>query len=362
MPSTESMARNDLIVCACQGRNYKARDAIHAALWRGELDGLWGDFLRRLASEKRADELELEFPDGDLDAAAENFRYEHDLITAEETEQWLTARGLSLEDFGDYFARQYCDRQLGEEVTPAKLDYVSADGELRQLFCTDLILSGDLEQFTLQLMWRLAAQMAAKETDPADLATEEQKFFERHQLDSKKLGDWLGALGRDRQWFDELAAMESAYQARCKTVLLPQARQHELGALRLPLTHFEAEVLEVESRDAAQEALFCVREDGMSMEEVGIEARYPYRQIQFVLEDLPADLQQTFLSVSPGDLLEPMARGEGFELCRITKKVEPLADDPTVQQRIEERLLDRHFSDLVAKHVEHRLGPVSSDE
>ena len=91
-------------------------------------------------------------------------------------------------------------------------------------------------------------------------------------------------------------------------------------ALRLRLTRFEIELIELESHDAAQEALFCVREDGMSLEEVATEGRYPYRRANFLLEDLPADAQQKYLSVSQGDLLEPMPHGDGFELCRVIKK------------------------------------------
>ena len=48
---------------------------------------------------EKADEQDLEFDDDAIDAAAERFRYDHDLITAEETEQWLAGRGLALDDF-----------------------------------------------------------------------------------------------------------------------------------------------------------------------------------------------------------------------------------------------------------------------
>ena len=159
-----------------------------------------------------------------------------------------------------------------------------------------------------------------------------------------------------------MAAMEAAYGARAAALLLPQAFQHELATLRLPLTRFETEVLELESRDAAQEALFCVREDGMSMEEVATEGRYPYRRDEFVLEDVPDEIQQKLLSVSAGQILEPIPRGDGFELCRVVKKTEPLVDDPAVQARVEHRLLDRHFSDLTGKYVEHRLGLSAASE
>jgi hypothetical protein len=96
------------------------------------------------------------------------------------------------------------------------------------------------------------------------------------------------------------------------------------------------------------------------MEEVASEGRYPYRRADFLLEDIPAEGQQRFLSLSAGDVLEPLARGDGFELCRIISKVEPRPDDPAVKSRIDQRLLDRHFSDLASRYLERRLGGVSA--
>ena len=153
-----------------------------------------------------------------------------------------------------------------------------------------------------------------------------------------------------------MLVIDAAYRTRRDALLVPQARQHELIALRLSLTQFETEIIEFESRDAAKEALFCVREDGMSMEEVAIEGRYPYRRVEFVLEDISLEAQQKFLCVSPGQVLNPIERGDGFELYRIVRKIEPRLDDPRVKSRIDQRLLDRHFSELVSKYVERRLG------
>ena len=96
------------------------------------------------------------------------------------------------------------------------------------------------------------------------------------------------------------------------------------------------------------------------MEEVATEGRYPYRRADFLLGDLPADAQQKYLSVSEGDLLEPMARGDGFEVCRVIRKVEPRLEDPTVKLRIDQRLLNQYFSDLTTKHTYSGLSiPVS---
>ncbi|HEY4281841.1 MAG TPA: hypothetical protein VGM62_02175 [Chthoniobacterales bacterium] len=362
MPSTESVAHQDLILCACADREYKTRDVIDAALWRGDSKPSWDRFLLRLEAEKKADELEMDLDDDELDAAAETFRYERDLITAEETEQWLAARGLNLDDFSDYFGRQSWGTKLENEVEIPEMPYVTTPENLRQLFAADLILSGELDELTTQLMWRLAAGCAEAEPDPTKISALENEFFENHQIDPATLPDWLSGLGRDAEWFKQMLEVEAAYQRRCESALLPNALKHEVASLRLPLTRIEAEVLELESQDAAREAMFCVTEDGMSMEEVAAEGRYPYRQINFLLEDLSAELQQMFTSVSEGELVDPMPHGDGFELCRVTKKIEPNSEDAAVKQRVEQRLLQRHFGELCGKHVERRLGAIIASE
>jgi hypothetical protein len=360
MPSTDSVSHQDLVVCTCGQQEYTARDVIDAAIFRGEFEDKWQKFLCHLAAEERADELELELDESAISAGAEEFRYQHDLITAEETEAWLANRGLTLDDFSDYFARQYCASAVPEGFCPEEVGYNSAHSELRELFVAELILSGELEEMTTKLMWRLAAHCAGTEMTPDAVAAEERSFFERNAISRTQLGEWLGRLGRDEEWFNEMLVLEATYRSCCETLLVPQARHRELAMLRMPLTRLETEVIELESHDAAREALFCIREDGMSMEEVAAEGRYPYRRVDFVLEDIATEAQQKFLSVSAGGFLEPVARADGFELCRIISKIEPEADDPMVKSRIDRRLLDRHFAELASRYVEQRLGGVSS--
>jgi hypothetical protein len=362
MPSAESVLHHDQVVCACEDQEYTARDAIEAAIFRGELDDKWKKFLDRIEAERRADELDLDLDESAISAAAEAFRYQHDLITAEETEKWLANRGLTFEDFSDYFTRQCYPSAADENIAPDEVEYDSASSELRELFVVDLILSGELDRMTTQLMWRLAARCAEKEITQDAITAEERNFFDRAGIEPAQLTNWLERLGRDARWFNKMIALEAAYRRRCEALLVPEARQRELAKVRLPLTRFETEVIELESRDAAREALFCVSEDGMSMEEVAVEGRYPYRRADFLLEDIPIDAQQRLQSVSTGDVLEPATRGDGFELCRVIKKIEPQPDDPRVKSRIDQRLLEKHFSELTSKYAERRIGSAAASE
>ena len=364
MANTESVSHDDLVVCACGEQEFTARDAMEAALFRGHMDDLWQPFLRGLAAEKQTEEAEIDLDDEAIDTAAEQFRYEHDLITAEETEQWLAARGLNLDDFGSYFARRTCLDALGDDVKAEEIDYLSAANDLRQTFAAELILSGALDRITTDLSWRLAAAAATArdEVDPDTVAAERGYFLDRALLTEEELPAWLQKLERDSSWLDQMLRMEAEYRQRSESLLNPQTRQREMSLLRLPLTRFDTEVIELESRDAAQEALFCVKEDGMSMEEVATEGRYPYKTLSFLQEDIPEDLQQKFLSVAVGDILEPITRGDGYELYRITGKTEPQAGDPAVEERIDGILLYRHFSELAARYIEPRLHGSSAKE
>ena len=188
------------------------------------------------------------------------------------------------------------------------------------MFIAELILSEALDDMTVKLMRRLAARCAGGEPSSEAIAAEKRKFFHRLGIEPTQLADWLEELGRDSQWLNEMLATEAVYARHCDTLLVPKARQRELMGMQLRLTRFEIEQIELESHDAAKEALFCVREDGMSMEEIATEGRYPYRRADFLLEDVPADAQQKYLSASQGELLEPMPHGDGFELCRDHQK------------------------------------------
>lgn len=356
MSDTETLPIDSKVIFLCGERAYDVRDLLDAALFRGELEPAWKEFLRLTAAEQKADAEELEVPDDAIDTAAQQFRYQRDLITAEETEQWLAERDLTLSDFSAHFVRHYWGEKW-DDIEPAALDYFSAPNELRDLLIRELILSGELDGIAQRLSQRVAARCAAEEhpASTEQIAQERARFFERSGLDQDQLAGWLDRLGRDAEWFDQALAMEAIQRRDCGALLSRQTLEREIAALRLPLTRFEVETVELDSLDAAREALLCVREDGMSMEEIATEGRYPYRRPEPLLEEIPEELQQKFLSVHPGEILEPIAHGDGFHLCRVIGKEEPKVDDPFVLERAENRILDRHFEDLLTRHIQWRI-------
>src|SRR5207237_7944192 len=151
------------------------------------------------------------------------------------------------------------------EIEPYPIAYFSAPNALPELLTIELIVSGELDRMAQRSSWRVAA---SHDVDSPPDADEEAGFVEHSGFDRAQLSDSLGQLGRDENWLRERISMETIYHRVCEALLSRQARAREIAALRLPLTRFDLETIELDSLDAARDALRCARHFSMSMEEV----------------------------------------------------------------------------------------------
>src|SRR5216684_1552194 len=146
MESSQTTRNDSKIVFVSGDDSFTVRDLIDSAAFRGELEPIWKELLRLVATEKKAAELDLEMDESSIDSAADAFRYEHNLITAEETEHWLEERGLTLNDFSDYFVRHSWGNVAKDDVEPEAVDLLSPPNELGELLTVELTLSGELDR------------------------------------------------------------------------------------------------------------------------------------------------------------------------------------------------------------------------
>ena len=96
-----NLAKWDRAVFATGQTTVTIGDAIRATHFRGELEPSWNGVSAPAEHEKSAIEPDL----AEGQALSEQYRIDHDLISAEETELWLDARGLTLKDFNDFLIR-----------------------------------------------------------------------------------------------------------------------------------------------------------------------------------------------------------------------------------------------------------------
>ncbi len=349
----------DFSVFTAGDKRFGATDIVDAAWFRGDLQPLWQEWLVGMACEQRADEEGLKPDPEALQALSEGVRYKHDLITAEETEAWLISRNLTLDDLTDYSHRRYWREHAIAPSPAADIDYLSAAPDLRKIFIQDLLFGGKFDELIRLLSWRAAGSVATDLPDPAlsdRLEAERARFFQRTASDPGKLSKWLEQLGRDGPWFETQIEQESGQRWNCDQLRTPDNRARTLTELRLPLTCFEVEMMDLESADAVREACFCLNTDGLSMEELAGQEHHRIERRQVLLEDFPEALQQQFLSAETGQVL-PLITSDGrFQVCRILHKREPALADAKVLARVDAELLAAHFGNLVAKHIVWLIG------
>ena len=187
MQVAQTARGNDRVVFTSGDESFTVRDLIDWAAFQGELEPIWKKFLRLMAAEVKADESDIELDDAAVAAAAEAFRYEHNLITAEETERWLEERGLSLDDFTDYFVRQYWGKMIGD-VEGEQIKYASPPNELQELFVVELVLSGEMDRLAKRLSWRVAGKLESENNDlgPESIAAERNRSLNAAGLTKRR--------------------------------------------------------------------------------------------------------------------------------------------------------------------------------
>ena len=347
-------------VLMSDGRPLAVADVVVAAHWRGELQAPWTRLLRLVACARRAAALEdtddLAADEGTLQSMSDQFRYDRDLITADETERWLEARGLTLEDFDAHFLRRYWGDVLDEPAEPEVLDYRSAPDDLQDVLVIDLVLSGELDRMALALGWRIAAARAV----PDPLAPDDDAAAPRDAPGSADAvtAAWVARIGADQQWFEQSPRLEAAFERERERLLTRDRIEQALARRRLALSRVELETVDVDTLDAAREVALCVHEDGLSMEDIASEGGYRYQRTQVVLEDLASDVQQRLLRAAAGEMLDAVAHEGGFHVHRLLGRAEPDPDDEEVRTRVERLLLDEHFADLMRTCVQwpHAMG------
>ena len=232
MASTVSAQKEDRVVFTVGPRSFSVRDVIDAAEFRGETDPHWEELHARVEAQKRAEDAGAEIDISAIDAAAVAFRYQYDLITAEETERWLELRAVTLVDFTDYFVRAHWGQAFRATPSSPAPPFHEAPAEARELLAVELILSGELDAMARRLSWRVAAAeggaIGAAETD-----AERKRFADRSGFGPGEISKWLEGLGRDDAWFEQSLAAEAAFRVQCDEA--PDSRSRRAGNRRAAL-------------------------------------------------------------------------------------------------------------------------------
>jgi hypothetical protein len=278
-------------------------------------------------SEGEGDALE-----GALEEAAQEFRYERDLVTAQEMEHWLAQRGLTA---AEWFAhlRLKLLAASGRDRGPDLADrYTPPNDELSAALAAELLSSARGEALALDLAEVAAAAVSAgngvgsvqKTPPPADLPPD---------FPTENLSEQLQRIARLR------AGLERFRAARVN----PEALERAVALHQMDWIRVDVSTLRFGDPGGAREAGLCLRQDRLALEEVAAMARITPVEQRLHLDQLDPTLRSQFLAAQPGEILGPLAAEAGYALFRIDRKVMPEVADSEIRHRAEQRVLRREM-------------------
>ena len=305
-------------VFTAAGRPYGWEEVLRAAELRGELDVLERATREGLACARRA-ESEGSAPSAEaVRAAATVFRYDRDLLAAEELEAWLDARGLTIAGWNAQLRRMLLRERWAGELALIDSAYPVGGAEVEAVLLAEAVCTG----FLRAAAERLAEDVALAAAEGADLED-------------------LAGLTR--------AALAARGRAPSATELAREIEAHALDWIRI-----EAETLELADPEAAREAALCVRIDGRPLAEVAEDCGVPAQRLIVYLGDADPDLRVALVSAGAGELVGPVEHGSVHTLLQIREKAEPEAGDPELGRRaaavLTARTVERALRDQVVWH------------
>ena len=316
IPELGALAGRPLLTVA--GKTYGWEDVLAGAELRGELVELERRTRAGLACLRNA-EVEGSMPPVEtVRAAATVFRYERDLLAAEELEAWLEGRGLTIGDWNRHLRRALLLERWADELGEIVAAFPIPDDEVQAALLAEAVCTGFLRRSAERLA-EDAALAAAAGAEP-----------------------------------DGIAALTRAAEAVRGRVPVQPEVEREIAAHTLDWTRVEAESLELDDPEAAREAALCVRVDGRSLADVAADCGVTTTTLALYLSDAAPELRQALVSASPGELIGPIEHDSALMLLLLHGKTEPRADDPELGSRaaaaLAARTVERELRDRVVWH------------
>ena len=309
-------------------REFSGEDVVQAAKFWSDWAKLEQNVRYKIACLKKMEESE-DFPDEDeFTSAATEFRYARDLLTAEETEKWLEDRDLTYEVWWEHIQRSVLVKKWSDTLIQIAAEFPVKQEEVEAIIEAEAICSREFDRFARKLAGRAAI------------------------YESK--GNVLSAKAY-KEMSEMLAELEESFQDYCKETIIPETIQEEIRLHSLDWIRFGLQILSFPEKEMAQEAAFCVREDGRSFERVAYDAKVLLEYIDDYLDQLDASLQEALFGAQKGDLIGPLHLHDQHVLVLVTKKVMPSIENPETQRKAEEDFLRRALENEINNRVKGYL-------
>jgi hypothetical protein len=335
-------------VFTVQPNGYDWIDVFLYAMVRGDWAAFESRLYEGLVCTAEANESQMWADEAKVDEAATAFRYDRDLLTTEETMDWLQKAGLTLEDWTDFLSRTILRDEWSLRL-PVLLERHRASVTVTEAaFAAEGLCSPVFQQFATTLAGRaaLAATLDPTATVPPGRPFKIAKLVSRHAM-------WLDGVDSDdlARRLSHLSSVEAHFKAQADALRTEQMLALQVSRHRLDWMRVDLERLSFEDESAAREAVLCIREDGLTLEDVAVDSHQAVRDTPEILERLEPELRDAVLSASIDELIGPIQIGDRFEVALLVGKKAAELEDSLVRSRAEEAVVENLISKAILSHV-----------
>jgi hypothetical protein len=320
-------------------------DVVLDAIRRGKWAQLEQKVREGFAAVEEFDSAEDDEFEAAVDEAAQEFRYDRELVTAHEMEQWLAARGISAREWMDYIRRSVARARKGEGLAALVAEHPMEPDHLAEALQIDLICSGTGEELAVELARRAAAAAASSVT--SEMPSESGPL-------PTGLPPGL-SLERAQERIHLLVRIDEGAEQFRRSSVTPEAIRREIGHHHTEWIRIDCRAVAFGDEAGAREGALCLKEDGLPLDEVAAAAHATIAESRFYLDDLDPELRSMFMAARPEDVLGPILFEGAHTLFRVEDKVMPSENDPEILHRAETGVAARVMSAQAQQRVQWQL-------
>lgn len=297
-------------VFSAGGHSFTWTEVIDAARIRGDWKLLQKAVIGLLVRERELAEAHALPSTATIQAAARRFRYSRSLLSADELDEWLGRRDVTVDEWMSEMRRSLLDP--ADDTSTVTID------PAERVYWVHAVCSGKIAMYAQILAEEVAVHLRDQ---PLTLAPDE-----------------LAALPRERARYCAARLGDSA--------LLDAIQNNRVGWTRMDfstLAHADEMVV--------REAALCVRADGRALTEVAADAGVALQESSIMLDDADPLLTPRLLAATVGELIGPYATELDHRLVLVVRKTLPTLHDPRVRQRAEDTITRNALEAEVNRHV-----------
>src|SRR5262245_18432782 len=237
---------------------------------------------------------------------ATSFRYARNLISGEETRAWLQHWQMDVDTWMDCLRCQLLRQTWASRLTEITRANPVSDQEISAVSKHHGACFGKLETWTKRL-----AGHAGVAADSGRVSTSTES--------SREL----------------IESIETHFERSRRQAMTLKSMERKIADHRLDWIHYECRYLWFDDERVGREAAWCVNQDGLTLDEVAVNARNEVKDWNFYADEIDAGVRPVFLAARQGDLLGPVKLRAGYPLFSLLRKTMPGVDDPRILSRVE---------------------------